>query len=584
MPEIDPAYYDAIDAVVESRKENADWEEDEMRSALMDVARGESQTSAAENRSFTQPILSKRWANVEEKKDEIIERREQGSSLFRDPLQEMIDQFRDFFEEMNQKYDMGIHKRAIQMMVDEIEDAQQLPAPIYVEKFLRGTSSGVTGADVDYIQRRYAQWLESLQRDRQSEGTLPGGPSSFGGPGVQQQGQEPPNMGGGVPIGGAITPFGGPGMGQQQQGQQPQPQEPPRDPRVDEMKEEFEEIKAYLAEQAQDDSDEQSVTIEQEDGTKVTMPLQQAMAMGYLDGNDDDDDFLEQLSKARQAGLIPDPNADAGDDEDSLIEAVEKLRTLGLIDDGSDEQMADAIGEAIKSLGEKQMQAQQQMSQNFSNVLSQIQNMQEDDDEDLSAEDVQEIIRNELKEDEVDRLERQIESMRDDFVSKLERSRRPDGVVSDDPDYLKTDREMEFRERQLEAINENLRELPKEVSVAVSEGLVPAVKQLQTQPPGSGNPLWQPPQAQQQGRPGYVPDNRSLQTGVRENQAPAAEPAEPPADEGYPEPQPEPESEAEPVADDGADEETVDEMEERGRHLREKLNLDADEEAEAVEA
>lgn len=594
MPDVDPAYYDAVDEVVESRQADAEWDPDEMRSALIDVAQGASQEAAAEDREFSQPLVSKRWSDVEAVYEQIKDQQDSQSTLFRDPLEEAIGEFRNFFENLNEKYDMGINSRAITMMEDEIRDAEQLPAAMYVENFLRGTNSGVTGQDVDYIRRRYDQWLQNYQQEQQGGGGMPGGMGSFGGANVQQQQQQQQQSPPGVPVAG--QPQQGGGMGQQPQ-QQPQGQPPQRggtDPEVEELREELEEVKEFLAAQAEEQGQAQSemVTIQKDDGTVIEMPLQQAIEAGYLDDQSDDEDFLDKMRKAQEAGIMPSP--DDGDDGDDLIETIQTLRELGLVGDDDEKEMASAIGEAIESLGEKQMQAQQQMSQNFSNVLNQMRDMQESEDDDLTPDDVQSIIEDTLKEDEVERLERELQSMRSEFRDSLENVARRSGDATDDTEFMKVDREMEFRENQMETLNENLKELPKQLSMAVQQGVLPAVKELQSNQPGAGNPLWSPPQQQQRQQPGFTPDTvgggQQQQAAAQQRaqqraqqQAAAQQRAQSQRVEEMPQAE-QAEPQAEQAAQGMGQEEPESGTEERATDVREKLGLEDDNDQEPVEA
>jgi len=342
---------------------------------------------------------------------------------------------------------------------------------------------------------------------------------------------------------------------------------------VDALQEQVEQLTEVVTEAVEDDDDDQMVTVERENGTSVTMPLEQAMQMGLLGDDSGDEGFIEKLAKAKEAGLIPDESDLQQDDGRSLEETVGLLDDMGVIGNEDGENMADAIGEAIQHLGEKQAQAQQQMSQNFAQVLDQMREMQEEEEDDLTADDVQSIINETLKEDEVDRLERQLDDMRSTFTKELRDAKRSGGDGIEDPEYLKTDRKMEFQEKQLETINDNLREIPKEVGMTVREALVPAFKELQHSTPGEGHPLWTPPQQQGQGQPGFTPPTVTEPTQqTRQRQARAPEPQQ---QQGYPEPQGQSETQSEPAPDQQGmgQQEPEPSTEEKGREVREKLGL-----------
>lgn len=600
MPDVDPAIYDAIDQVVENRKVDADWDADSMRSALMDVAKGENQSDAAEGRSFSQPLLSQRWSDVQETAQHIQETREGGSNLFRDPLEEAIEDFEQFFDELNDKYDLGIRNRAVQMMVDEIRDGQRLPLPMYLEKFLRGTKSGVQGTDVDYIRRRYETWLEKHDpQPNQQEGPA-GGMGGMGGQRVSQNQQQDVGMQGGIPIGGGGVPNQGQygaqrGQPNQYQGQQPQQQQPGppqqqphgaqpqmEDPRVDELQEQVEALNHAIGELVEEDQGgEDMVEVETGDGVKATMPLDQAIAMGYL--GEDDDGFMDKLQAAQDAGVIPSP-ADAEDDGRDLMETIQLLKEMGVVDDGSDDDMANAIGEAIQTLGEKQMQAQQQMSQNFSHVLEEMKDMQEDEDEDLSSEDVAQIVEDKLTKSETDRLREEVNEKFNRVMNEVQETKRRDVPAEQDTEYLKTDRKMEYQERQLDTLNQNLRELPDAVSNSVQDGLLPILKEMKFMQSESDGDLWAPPEGDNRSQPDYTPAETAGNQRQQPPQRAQQEQTQPQQQAGYPEAsqrqqpegaaqEPEPEPEIEPGVD-----------RERAREIREKLPIGGDDEQQEAKA
>lgn len=557
MPDIDPAYYDAIDEVIEQRKDDSDWDPQEMRGALKAVAKGESQSAAAEECDFSQPLLSQRWSDVQEVVEQIRHAREGGSKLFKDPVKEAVDDFQAFFENLNEKYEFGISGRVIQMMVDEIQNTQQLPPAPYVDNILRSTKSGISGGDVDYVKRRYEQWLNGRDGGRAPGSGQNSGVATMGGQSIGQQQGGGQSFSGGVPIGGQQQQqqqMGGWGQ-QQQMPQQQMPQQqmhpnqmprhqtpPPRDdgdaedPRVDELQQQVEELTALVTEVMQeDDQPENIVTITQDDGSTIEMPFEQAVQMGYIGQDDGGDDFLEQLAKAKEAGLIPDEDDGSDEDDESLLEQITKLKEAGIIEDDSGSEMAEAVQQSISELGSKQLQAQQQMSQNFQQVVQEMRDMQEDDDGDFSAEDVEAIIEDKLTASETDRLRDEMNQKFSRMMDELETARRRGGDAAKDPDFLKKDREMEFREKQLETLNQNVKELPHAVASSVREGLVPMLKEVQYAQGEGGNPLFTPPGGGQRGEPGFVPDEvQGTEASQPEPQQPAQE-ASQAEQQGYPE-------------------------------------------------
>lgn len=500
MPQHQPEFLEAIRYVVENRDGRAEWDPEDMENALIRVEDGESMTQVAEDFPFTKGTISDQMAKVREKEKEIVNDREGGSGIFEDPIEDAVEQFKEFFDDMNSKYDMGVNEVTIQMMVDEIRDAGQLPRPNYVAQFLESTKSGVANAgDLRYITRRYRQWLENYKENASASGSGPVG-DGIGGTNIGNQSGSPA-MGGGVSVGGGGGLF--PDDGQEQQQNE-------SGGRVDRLEQEISELKQLIRNDAQGGPDEGTITIERDNGTEVTLPANHPAVAEMVGGGDDGggDDFMDMLQKAKEAGLVVGPEQMQAMQQqgDGLEGTIEKLQTLGVIDTGGDEELVGAIQSAISDLGQKQIQAQQQMSQNFSQVMEDLKEMQEDDDDDMSAEEIVERVTDELKEDEVERLERQMDERFEDVLSEMKSSNRRRNRGQQDPDFLKKDREMQFREKQLETLNENLREIPEAMAVSIRDGLVPAIKEMQMSRGNQMQELWQPPQGGNRGEPEYEPD------------------------------------------------------------------------------
>lgn len=480
MPELDPVYYEAIDTVLDRRAERADWDKEEMRDALLGVAKGSSQSAEAEEREFSQAAISRAWSDVEEEKDKLLSGSDDESSLWRDPTEEAVSRFRDFFERMNEKYDMGIRDTAVQMMVDEIRDTEQLPSPMYLERFLKGAKSGIKGADVDYVKRRYEWWLENEKPNFDNRGPPQGAMGRVGGQQVsgQQQQQSQPSRG--VPIagGGGQQPEMPPTWGGGHQGAQ--------DPGVAQLREEIRELKSQMGAGSNGDGGDAMIQIERDDGSVVTLPASHPAATHMLDSGGSENEMLKTLKQAKELGLIPDPNERGGSESQG-------------------EKLAKEIGRAIESLGERQAEAQQQMGQSFQQALARMEEMVvNDDDDDLTIDDVRAVINEEMKEDELTRLERQMEEMQSQFASELRDAKKSNSSVMDDPDMFKADREMELRQQQLQALNENVKEMPSRVAAVIQKGVLPMMDKMGEQ--GGGSPLWSPPE---HGRgQGSTPDQR----------------------------------------------------------------------------
>lgn len=558
MPELDPVYYDAIDRVIEEKDPNAEWDNEEMRNALIETIKGTSQQDAAEGRGFAQPVLSRRLSDLEEYKEEIEDDLKNGSGLFKDPVEEAIDDFESFFSRMNDKYDMGINSRVVQMMVDEIRDARQLPQATFVNSFLKSTKSGVSGADIDYITRRYRNWLRDHSGVESNSGGQQTPNMSMGG-GQQIGDRQSPNGGmqGGVPVGGGQQQTGTIGGGQQRSGGQ----QAPRDPRVDRLEEKLDRLIEGGGGGSGGSSDSQMVRIEREDGSTVELPVDHPAAMKMLGGDDDGDDFLSMLSKAKEAGLIPDPsdfqdNGDGGDD------------------------LGDAFVDAIEKLGERQVQAQQQMSQNMSQIMSEVKEMQNTSDEELTVEKVDQIIEDKMTKSEVDQLREEFSRELDELKSEVVEKRRTPAQSEPDHETIQTEREYDYKERQLEAMNRNMRELPQAVSESVRDSFIPLVSMLRE----GGGQAWSPENATGRGEPDFAPggfdeDQRQQQQQRRQQQQqqqqerrreaaerqPRQQTQEAPQ-EGYPSTEEQPQQEE---SGGGVDEDEV-------NNIRDKIGLDGD--------
>jgi hypothetical protein len=487
MPQVTPVLIDAMDEVIEGRDPKAEWDPDEMRAAMLDTARGANQEDAVEGRDLSQATLSKRWNDVKEVREELAAKREDPETLFRDPVKEATDAFGDFMDSLNDKYGFGVKPSVIKMMKDEIRDTGQVPQPQYVDQFLRQMNSGVKGGTVDYITRRYRSWLTNQNFDQQPASDQ--GNVGYGGVQVGGQSNQPPGMGSGNQVGQQQTQTGGGGGRQQQpQGQRGQQPHQPRgtSPEVEALADQMEQLTSAVMEmQSSDDDggDMGEITITQDDGTEITLPADHPRAQQMFEDADDDDDFLEKMVRMQEVGLLPKP------DEGGPSEG---------------EKLANAVSDTIQEMQQQNMQVQQNMTQQMQSVLEKL---AEDDqeDEDLGPDDVREIIQDTLKEDEVDRLEKKMEDKFGQIASKLDsrRSSSEEGVK--DPEVIRDEMEYDYREKQLETMNQNLRELPTSFAAAFQKGLLPALQEIQSMQQGQATRMWEPPQNAQRGEPEYTP-------------------------------------------------------------------------------
>lgn len=519
MTKASPLLVNAIDEVIENKDTRATWQDDEMRSALLAVQKGETMENAADGRDLSAGAISRANTRVEDRLEDLRTAADSGESLFNDPVGDAIEGFEDFFDRMEDKYGIEVNNIAVQLMIDEIQDNGQLPTARSFQGFLSSINSGINDDKIWLLTRRYESWLNSYSGSNSSSdfGALEMGMG--GGQDVSGGGAPRPSVGGGVGIGSpqGVMP---------QQGRDAQPQS---DPRVEALQEELSELKDILKESTQESQDVGTVTVEQDDGTTVTLPADHPRAVQLLSqgGQDDSPNMMEMLSQAKEAGLIVTPSdlqsmEDGGDD---LEETVTKLESLGLINDDSNEQLANAIQMSVTELGSKQLEAQQQMSQNFQSVVQEMRDVQEDTQEELTLSDVEDVIESKLTKSETESLrqemENKFESLQESISSR--NRRQPEGKL--DPEYLKTDREMEFREKQLDAINDNLTEIPKEVAEGVRDGILPALKEVKMLQEVSDEPLFSPPIPQPPGQPSYKP--QVSPNPRRKQQQPAQQPERP---------------------------------------------------------
>lgn len=539
MPEIDPLFIDAVDGHIEDKDQRAEWDDDEMRAALLEARKGDTLQEAVEGRDLTDGQVSNAMDHVEERFEQLTARRNSGSGLFNDPLEDAVESFRDFFDTLNAKYEMGVSDVAVQMMVDEIRDAGQLPRPGYVHNFLDSANSGVSNSnDLNYIRRRYDQWLQNQQKEMGSGGGMSMG-GGFGGASVGDGGQGLPQQGSGVavPDGNSVFP------GQQQQ------DDSGGDDRIDRLEQKVAELTEVLKEDDEDDDDEQMVTIEKENGTKLTVPVSHPAAQEAFrdDGGSDSPDFMEMLQQAKEAGLVVGPQQlqQMQSDDGGIEETVEKLQSLGLLDNEEEQALAQSVQQAISEMGQKQVQAQQQIGQQFASVLEEITDDEEEEDEDLTAEQVEEIIDTKLTKSETERLREEMDEKFEQVMSEVSKSRRNRSDGTQDPDYLKTDRKMEYQEKQLDTVNENLRELPSAVAESVRDGLVPALQELRHMSGEGSNPLFTPPGEGGRGQPEYTPQE-AVERRERQNGDPGGYRDETDTEEsGFPDQDTDPEPERE---------------------------------------
>jgi len=575
MPDLEPETYAAIDEIIDNKHPNSEWDDDEMFRALVETAKGTNQEEVVEDRGFSQPVLSEKWNEVKERRSEIRTRTQGGAGPFRSPENEAAEMFKEWVGELSEKYDLGINTVVVEMICDEIRDTGELPGPMYLKQFLDGTSSGIgKESELNYVMRRYQNWLESSEvTNLGGEGLPPSmNQGQHSGPSGQQS---PPGQTGGIPVGG------------QQQQQQPQGQQRQGgNDRIEQLEQQVNRLTEVVSEAVDDGGGQGMVEIDQGDGMTARVPLDHPMAMQMMQ-QDSGGDFFEKLSKAKDAGMIAGPeHLQQLNEGDDMVDHLKEARDIGLIDDGSgDEEMAQAISSAIQQLGEQQVQAQQQMSQNFASAIEDLKELQEED-EDLSLDDVEEVIEEKMTKSEIEQVREEVDKKFTRVMDEVKsRNQTPQGLP-DDPDVLQTQREYDLREQQLESVSDNLRFITENLQDTLRSGVVPALRTLDFDSSDDGPDLWEPPEARQ-GQPHGQPAQQPTQQPHREPQQqphrePQQQPRRGPAQQPTQQPQQQPPAETANGQGRGDAPQGVgpDEVE----ATREALNLTDDEDTEEVNA
>ena len=392
-----------------------------------------------------------------------------------------------------------------------------------------------------------------------------------------------PGGGGGQQPSASYNPQGGqqgynPQGGQQQGGGGQQDE-------IAELKQTVNKLAEAVTEDQQQDGSGDMVEVELEDGRTIRAPPHSPIVQQNLGGGSDDDDFLEKIKKAQEAGVLPKP--DDGDDggTDDMMEMIAKLRELGILDDDSEE-MVEVMSEQMGQVVDQVAEAQKMTANQISTAMEEIarQENESDDGEQLSREEVQEILEEERKKDKIDRLEEKLEERTEQLEEQVSRRTSMNANGENDPEVIKQEREYDFRETQLEAVNQNFERVLEELPHAIREGVVPAVKALDDSDLPTTPGLWTPPEGGRRGPPqaAQAPPRQRQGGGQAQQEPPAQPPAEP--DEGYPDAEPgqpnqkpEPEPEPEQTQDENA-------IEERAQDVRSTLGLDDDADAEEAEA
>lgn len=361
----------------------------------------------------------------------------------------------------------------------------------------------------------------------------------------------------------------------------------------DQLRREMQQLRSTVSDLAEtvaqtveeDDKGEDTVTIER-NGNTVEVPMSVALANGMLDGDDgggDDKDFMDKLREAKEAGIIPDPEDFQQDDSPSMMEMMAQAKELGLVGDDDGEEAIEVVGEMMDEMSKQFAQAQEATAQQMSAALSQLAE-EEDEDDDLSLEDVKELIEEERKQDKIDQLAEELNRTREELREELDNRKRRAVSPENDPEVVKHQREMDFKENQLEALNENIRTLPDQLSRGVQDGLLPLFKQMQLGAVAQESDIWSPPEGEGRGQPGYEPDPNRSSTATPESPDGRQDERGGPTEAGYPEPDSNPSAPQDAGAGPAQDEPQQAKTAERARSVRDKLGLNDNDDNAGAEA
>jgi len=332
-----------------------------------------------------------------------------------------------------------------------------------------------------------------------------------------------------------------------------------------------------------DDDDAQMVEIEQ-DGKTMKVPYHVAVSQGLL-GNDnsDDKDFMDKLRDAKQAGIIPDPDDFQDDNDDDMFDMLEKAESLGLIGDDDSADEIEVMSEMMDEMSEQFAEAQSNVATQMSAAISQLADEQEEDEDELTVDELEDWWEEKQKEDELDRLENELKEMRKELRGGPGRGYGDNADPESDPEVVKKRIDTEHEKDQLELAKETVDSAPDRIAEGVQKGLLPLLDRMQMAR-GGGNPMWSAPDETQRGEPEYRPEQPDQQPQGRRDDAQQSSDRTAAESREYPQPDNEPAAngQVEPNGDDQTAQD--DELAERADEVRDKLNLDednADEEAAA---
>ena len=349
---------------------------------------------------------------------------------------------------------------------------------------------------------------QQTQQMRRPKYPSPGGQNQQAPP---QQG--PPGQSGYGQQGGQPQPqYGQQGHAPQQGHQQAPPQQgQPRDPRVDKLEDMVEELAGVVREMQQDDpgGSDAMVTIQQEDGATMRVPADSQIAQQYA-SQSEADQMMKYITMFKEMGLLGD---DGGDDD--FLEQLSKAKEAGVIEDNSDEMLeavSAQINQGIEAMSESQQQIMQQMQGTMQQIAQQA--TDEEDDDQLTREELNEILEQKQKDEQIEDLKSRLERQREEFKTALKQAQ---AGGDSDPETLKAQRGFDIKEKQLEMTNETLREMPDIVGESVQTGLLPVLQYVMPDNGSLADMLYQQP-GQPGGEMAYDPASPEAQEQIAEVQ------------------------------------------------------------------
>ncbi len=275
-----------------------------------------------------------------------------------------------------------------------------------------------------------------------------------------------------------------------------------------------------IADDDDDDDDAAANMIEvEQNGKMMKVPYHVAVSQGMLGNNGGDDkDFMDKIREAKEAGIIPDPDDFQQDDGDDIFDQLEKLETLGVIgdDDGSEE--VEVMREMMDEMSDTFAESQQAVATQMSAAISQLSEDSDDEDDELSLDDLEDWWEEKQKEDELDRLETELSSLREEIREQNKRGSRSPNDPDRDPEVVKQRDQLNHEKDQLELAKSTVEDAPEQIAKGVQDGLIPLLDRMQMGQGAGGGQMWTPPGGGGDDAPEYEPEVADGRQGSGEQQ------------------------------------------------------------------